>query len=99
MEPVVVIGELLNSAKGTASDLPSMQSVGEGADPHRMQWLTRQMASIVAQLEAMLADIEAGCSVTDLGFYAMEEFEEMVEAARMEIASLQRMIKSLELAR
>lgn len=99
MEPVLVIGELLVSAKGTAENLSTSPNVGEGADAQRMLWLTRQMASIVAQLEAMLADMEAGCSLTDLGFSGVEEFEEMVEAARLEIASLQRMIKSLELAR
>lgn len=62
----------------------------------RLGWLERQLANVVAQLQAIVSDIESGSSISDLGFSGNEDFQEMIDDLGNEIAKLKGMIQTLK---
>lgn len=80
---------LLEDAQRSLSDLPN---TGVAVSP-RVLWLERHLAHLVSQLQALLLDIEAGCSLSDLGFFG-EEGEERIGDLAIEISSLKGMIQT-----
>lgn len=86
------VTERLEQAQSVLSELPD----GMGPDP-QLLWLERQLANIVSQLLAIAADIEAGCSVSEMGLGSNDEFQEMMEDLGTEIANLKGMIRTLKM--
>lgn len=62
----------------------------------RLGWLERQLANVVAQLQAIVSDIESGSSISDLGFSGNKDFQEMIDDLGNEIAKLKGMIQTLK---
>lgn len=62
----------------------------------RLGWLERQLANVVAELQAIFSDIESGSSISDLGFSGDEDFQEMIDDLGNEIAKLKSMIQALK---
>ena len=86
------VTERLEQAQSVLGELPD----SKGANP-QLLWLERQLANIVSQLLAMTADIEGGCSISDIGLFTDDEFQEMMEDLGTEIANLKSMIRTLKM--
>lgn len=91
-EPRKDLADWLKDAQDALGEIA--EGVGKG-DP-RLPWLEKQLASVVAQLIGIMTDIEAGMSVTDLGFSGNDEFEEMLEGLEVEIVKLKGLIRTLK---
>jgi len=87
---------LLVISKCLAPELGMVCKDGEKKRNPRLEWLERQLASAVAQLQAMISDIETGSSIVDLGFSGDEDFQEMVDDLGNEIAKLKGVIQTLK---
>lgn len=61
-------------------------------DEGRLHWLQTQLASVISELSALLADLESGFSFDS-------DVTELVEGFELEVTSLRAQIKSLLLAR
>jgi hypothetical protein len=83
------LGVLLKDAQAALKGLPG---TGMPVGP-RLRWLERQLAYLVSQLQALQIDIEAGCSLSDLGFFG-EEGEERMGDLAVEISTLRGMIQT-----
>ena len=79
---------LLEDAQAALKGLPRAGV----ADSPRTLWLERQLAYLVSQLQALI-DIEAGCSLSDLGFFG-QEGEERIGDLALEISTLRGMIQT-----
>lgn len=79
----------LKEAQDALCEVPNT----DAANPD-LQWLERQLANIVAELQAMLANIEAGWPISCSGFFRDDEFQEMIDDLASEIANLKSMIRS-----
>ena len=82
---------LLGDAQAAQKILPRA-GVGVGDSP-RTLWLDRQLAHLVSQLQALLIDIEAGFSLSDLGFSG-QEGEERIGDLATEISTLKGMLQT-----
>lgn len=91
MDISTCISEHLKEAQEAMGDVPNTNA----ANPN-LQWLERQLANIVAELQAMLADIEAGWPISNAGFFCNDEFQEVIDDLASEIANLKSMIRSLK---
>ena len=84
------VSDCLDMATAALQDLPG---VDVAVMDENVLWLTRQLANVVAELQAYLVDIEAGCSTSDFGFFNDDEFLEMLEDLSIEIGKLKSMIR------
>lgn len=92
MDWVDAIEGVLNGAAETLNGL------GEGeVKGARLHWFERQLANVVAQLQAMMADLDSGLSVADMGFFGDEEFQDVIDDFGRQIVNLRSMIR-VELA-
>lgn len=82
------LAERLKEAEEALDELPDGEVKSE-----RLRWLERQLANVVAQLQAIMADIDSGLSISDLGFFGDEEFEEILDDMGAQIANLRCMIQ------
>lgn len=89
MELSQCLSGMLEDAQRALSDLPK----GAVASSPRVRWLERHLAHLVNQLQSLILDIEAGCSLSDLGFSG-EEGEERIGDLAVEISSLKGMIQT-----
>lgn len=72
----------------------ALDGLGEGlVKGERLRWFERQLANVVAQLRAMMADLESGLSVADMGFFGDEEFQDAIDDFGRQIANLRSMIR------
>jgi len=86
------IEEVLNTAR------EALDGIGEGeVRNERLHWLERQLANVLAQLGGMMADLESGLSVADMGFFGDEEFQGEIDDFGRQVANLRSMIR-IELA-
>ena len=92
MSLLACVTERLEQAQSVSGEL----SGSKGANP-RLLWLERQLANIISQLLALVADIEAGWSISDMGLFTDDEFREMMEDLGVEIANLRGMIRALKM--
>jgi hypothetical protein len=88
MELSIRLAGVLKDAEAAVGELPAGERRSE-----RLQWLERQLANIVAQLNAFMADLDSGWSIYDLGFCGDEEFEEIVDDFGRQIANLKGLIQ------
>ena len=88
MDVSMCLTETLGQAQTAMDEVTAGDVRGE-----RLQWLERQLAHIVGQLQALLMDLDAGLSVADLGFFDDEECQEMVADFGRQIANLRGMIQ------
>jgi len=93
MEACEILADCLATAATVADDI----SANNVSDITRLLWLEKQLANIVALLQAWLADIEAGLTVADIGFFCEQDFENTVNDFQMEIVKLKGMIRSLKM--
>lgn len=89
MELSTSLAERLKKAQEALTDLP-------GSPDPRLLWLERQLVNLVAQLQAMLTDIEAGVSISAMGFSGEEEFQEMLADLDIDIANLKGLIRTMK---
>lgn len=88
LESARLVNKKLSEA---ANDQPSKSDESKDL----LRWLESQLANVIAELEAMLEDIESGLSV----FSSDAEFEETMDLFEAEIANLKGRILSLILTR
>lgn len=89
MDILDILADALGDAKKTLGELPG----GEGKSP-RVLWLERQLVNVVSELEAMLADVEAGISISDMGFFGDADCADLIENLVIEIANLRSLIRA-----
>lgn len=96
MDLSTCVTERLESAQEVFKELP--EGLGQ-PNPFagRLVWLERQLANLIAQLQAMQADIEAGCSILEMGYLSEDEFQEMLDDLGIEIANLKGMVRTLKM--
>lgn len=85
------VAERLDQAQSVLDALPS-----KGEDP-QLCWLERQLMNIISQLMAITADLEAGCSIVEMGLYTDVEFEEMIDDLGREITNLKGIIQTVKM--
>ena len=83
--------ERLHSAQGALGDL----SLAD-ASP-RVMHLERLLRNVMANLQAMMADIEAGCSWSDMGFFGDADLTDALESFDVEISSLKSLIQTAKM--
>lgn len=88
MDWMEVIESVLGEAREAVGQLDDCQVKGE-----RLHWLERQLVNVVKQLEAMMADLESGLSIADLGFFPGEDIQDALDDFRLQIANLRSMIR------
>lgn len=89
------IGECLNDALRVRDE--HTQGVEKNQDHGRAQrlaWLGRQMQTLIAALQGMLADLESGLSVRDLG-YGEDELLDELETIETQIRQVRRSIQEI----
>lgn len=57
----------------------------------RLQWIERQLANIAGKVDALMADIEAGLSLHEMGFADPQEMQDLLEDMNAQIAQLRSM--------
>jgi hypothetical protein len=88
-----ILNELLKDAQSSLNGLPA-----DGlSDQERLRWLERQLQGLVSHLKALLADIEAGCTLQNLGFGGEADFSDMVADLGIEIANLKGLIQTAKM--
>ena len=83
--------ERLQSAVGAMSDL----SIAD-ANP-RVLHLERLLRNVVANLQALLADVEAGCSLSEMGFFGDADLTDALESFDVEINSLKSLLQTAKM--
>jgi hypothetical protein len=91
------ISDSLEAAEKTLRELPDPGKGEQQEQQQRIAWLERQLNHLISELQALLADIEAGCSVTDLGFSGEDEFKDMLDTTNAQIANFKAMAHALKL--
>lgn len=91
--------DCLVTARSTENEIIDISSNGVGGDAGQLHWLETQLANIIAEMEAILADVDSGLSIQHIGFSSDADFEEMIEGFEIEINNLKGKIRSLLLAR
>lgn len=81
----------LHSAVAVLNELPALDN-----NP-RILHLGRLLRNVVSSLQALLADIEAGCSWSEMGFFGEGEVSEMVDDFNVEISSLKSLIQNAKM--
>ena len=93
--------ELQQSLESCAQDvkdvldgLPAPSQGGAAVDQDvrlRLQWIERQLANIAGKLEALIADIEAGLGLHELGFADPQEMQDLLGDMNAQIVQLRSM--------
>lgn len=81
----------------SASELLGGVSVAE--DNPRVLHLERLLRNVVANLKAMLADIEAGCTWSQMGLFGDSNLSDVLESFDVEINSLKSLIQTAKILR
>ena len=92
IDPAQKIAELLESA---TSVLQSDTVTLPEPEADRLVWLQKLLLGKIGELQAILADLEGGLSIADLGYMSNTEFEDMVADLEVQITSLKTRIRSL----
>jgi hypothetical protein len=91
--PIQRVSEVIEAATSAleceAVVLPAVQAA-------RLAWLQQVLQAKIAELRAMLADLEGGFAVTELGYQSNEEFEDAVADLDVQIMSLKTQIRTLQ---
>ncbi|ART61493.1 hypothetical protein CBP36_21235 (plasmid) [Acidovorax carolinensis] len=61
----------------------------------RLQWIERQLANIMGRLDAITADIEAGLSLSEMGFSDPQEMHDLLKDMHAQISQLLAMSRML----
>ncbi|HEY0843426.1 hypothetical protein [Methylotenera sp.] len=89
---VVKLTECLKTAQESDCDLNKLDDV---KDNTLIEWLERQLNSIIIELQVMLEDIENGVGSNFFGFDSDSEFEELIDSFEIEIRRLKQRIRDL----
>lgn len=88
--------ECLGRCIGLAKEVGHGASASVVGDHNaRLQWLERQMANLILQLQGMMVDLESGLSLSDIGFDGEADFVEMLEEMTITIQNLKGQILTL----
>lgn len=90
MEAIEILEGCLGAAKGMHGEL-----IDISGDQQRLLWLESQLSNVIGQLQGMLADIEVGLTLQDIGFSSQKEFEEMIEDIEAQMNNLKMQIHAL----
>lgn len=95
---LAVIGVCMDWADGIEGVLSAAREAQEGLGTgdvkgERLRWFERQLANVIAQLQAMMEDLESGLSVVDMGFFGDEEFQDAIEDFGSQIDNLRSLIR------
>lgn len=91
MDFTVSLEEKLQSALAVLNELPNSDSNS------RVLHLERLLRNVVANLHAMLTDIEAGCSWMEIGFFGDDEVADVLDRFDLEISTLRSLIQSAKM--
>lgn len=61
----------------------------------RLDWIKRQLDALTTKLEALQADIEAGMSLSELGFADPQEMQDLLDDIKIQMVQLKSMAHSL----
>lgn len=86
-----VIEEKILSASAVLDELPMSEASA------RVLMLERLLRNVIANLQAMLADIEAGCSWAEMGIFGDNEISDILEGFETEISSLKSLIQTAKM--
>lgn len=84
----------VQAVKDASDGLPAPSQGGATVDQDvmlRLQWVERQLANIAGKLEALMADIEVGLSLHELGFSDPQEMQDLLDDMNAQIAQLRSM--------
>ncbi len=94
MDAAIQLEAVLSEAQAAIKELPT--GVEQGTEVYaQVVWLATQLGNVEASLQALLADIEAGCSFTEMGYFG-NEFEEMLEDMTVQISHLKSLIRTMK---
>lgn len=82
------------AVKEASDGLPSPSQGGAGVNQDvqiRLQWIERQLANIAGKVDALMADIEAGLSLHELGFEDPQEMKDLLDDMNAQILQLRSM--------
>lgn len=94
MEASDSVSVVLKAAFAAFNELPAAKVTDYQFS--RLGWLKRQLGNILARLQAMTVDLDAGLSVIDLGFDSVDDFEEYLADLTLEVGQLQTLIRALK---
>lgn len=61
----------------------------------RVNWIIAQLKSLEASIQALIADVEAGCSLAEMGFFG-DELEVMLDDVSTQIAHLKGQLRAMK---
>lgn len=96
MELLDIANENLALAQDALHELPAL-SVGDAEVRQRLLWIEHQLNQLIGSLQAISADLEAGCSVTEMGYLNQDELVDILEVMASQIANLKAMTRMLKL--
>lgn len=89
------LNDCLDAAGSASREVDIIPKNDNIEEANRLHWLQTQLANVMNELAAMLADIESGLSIQSMGFSVDGDIEELVEGFEIEITSLKGQIQSL----
>lgn len=78
-----------------ASECLTEVAAAHAKDQNAIQWLESQLGAVVTELQIMLAGLDSGLSLGDIGIASTSEFEDVLEAFEAEISTLRERISVL----
>ncbi|WP_304350778.1 hypothetical protein [Comamonas testosteroni] len=61
----------------------------------RIEWIERQLATLVSKLQGMQADLNAGLSIEEMGFTDPEELQDFLQDLTSQIAQLKSLAQAI----
>ncbi len=87
--------DVANTASNEIHGITPGESTNFG---ERLHWLEMQLANVVNEMLALLADMESGISIYNLGFSNDGDLEDILEGFEIEISNLRGQIRSMMMA-
>ena len=87
-------GEIRNFLSDAEKVLYGPAIVLPASDAAHLIWLQKVLRCKMGELLGVMADLEAGLSITDIGFPSDDAFEQEVENLKNEILSLKQQIEA-----
>lgn len=93
MEAAANLEAVLESLQAIRGEMPVSAVTRESGA--RLDWVKAQLKDLEASMKALLADVESGCSMTEMGFFG-GEFDDMLADIRLQIDNLKTLVRSIK---
>ena len=98
-EPMEAIAGCIKDAREIISGVQKLKLVLPGERSTQMLWIQGQISQLLTRLKALQVDLDAGCSVTDLGFVDSDDLEVHLQSVHGQLINFQALLKGLQLDR